>query len=208
MDILPSLIGTSTDEIHGQSHVIRGIASVLHFDVRDGIFVSQHSPEDIRSIFEPDRTYDIHLMVANPFDYIQQLPSAQIRYCFVHVEIDSMRLEESLRAIHERNIKAGIALKLETPLEKVAELERHIKAVLVMSIVPGPSGNPFQASVVKRIDFLKDHFSHLYLCVDGGINKETITRIKHADGAVVHSALFKNDRPVAQLYQELCQLAV
>lgn len=207
MEIIPSINGATLAEFEDQARAVGLIAPILHLDVRDGNFVTERSPDDFGQVINPDLRYDVHFMHSDPQIAINQLPKLAVRYCFIHAEVEDAKLDAALDALDKRGIAAGLALKLKTPLGKVAELERSVQAVLLMATQPGPSGNPFQSTVVPRITHLKEHFAHLYVCVDGGISSETITDIKQADGAVVHTALFQQSRPIAQIYTQLCALA-
>lgn len=207
MEIIPSINASTYDEMHDQARALGRVAPILHLDIRDGVFVPQTSPKNFAEVINPELHYDVHLMHANPAEAIAQLPHTIIRYCFIHAELSDNSITAALALLQERGIAAGLALKLGTPLAKIAEFERKVSAVLLMAIEPGPSGNPFQEVVVERITYVQEHFAELYVCVDGGVSSQTVGNIKQANGAVVHTALFQQSRPIEQLYQELVRVS-
>ena len=77
----------------------------------------------------------------------------------------------------------------------------HVRVVLIMSVVPGFSGQKFMPEVLKKCETIKPRLRpDQRLEIDGGINPSTITSAKNAgvDWFVVASAIFdKPDRRAA-----------
>jgi pentose-5-phosphate-3-epimerase len=71
----------------------------------------------------------------------------------------------------------------------------NLQAILLMSVVPGDSGREFDPNVVGKINQIKSEHPEIFITVDGGINRETISKISKADFAVAHNAIFKAENP-------------
>ena len=69
-----------------------------------------------------------------------------------------------------------------------------IDFVLVMSIIPGFGGQKFNDKAIEQIKAIRSKNSNILISVDGGINNETIEKIKYlADTAAVGSYITNSD---------------
>ena len=86
--------------------------SWIHLDVMDGVFVPNISfglpvVESISKIAA--KPLDAHLMIVNPDNYISRFADLGVTYLTVHLEACT-HLDRTIAAIHERGMKAGVAL--------------------------------------------------------------------------------------------------
>jgi ribulose-phosphate 3-epimerase len=103
----------------------------------------------------------------------------------------------------------GITLNPATPVESIYRVLEHVDLVLIMSVVPGFSGQKFMPEVLPKIPAVKKRLlPNQRVEIDGGINPETIKQAHDAgaDLFVVASAIF--DQPdrkaaIAALRQSL-----
>ena len=104
----------------------------------------------------------------------------------------------TLKQIKSFGCTAGAVLNPETPVEAIQSALAEADLVLVMSVHPGYSGQSFipetiakVAEVRKRLDALR---SSAWLEVDGGIDTETLPRMKAAGATayVAATAVFKH----------------
>ncbi|HSI36662.1 MAG TPA: hypothetical protein VK986_23955, partial [Tepidisphaeraceae bacterium] len=90
----------------------------------------------------------------------------------------------------------GITLNPATPIEAVYPALEHVDLVLIMSVVPGFSGQKFMPEVLPKAEAVKKRLApHQRLEIDGGIGPQTVRQAVDAgvDWFVVASAIF--DRP-------------
>ena len=180
-------------------------ARVFHFDAGDGHFIPEITigPVVLASIAPLVHGWggvvDCHLMVSEPERHFEAVARAGGDSVTFHVEAcdDPPRAIASARAL---GLGAGIALNPDTPVEKAAAAAEGADLVLCMSIHPGYSGQEFMPAAIDRIGRLRELLpDDVRIQVDGGVNKETIRRVRHAgaDLLVAGSAVFWHDDPAA-----------
>lgn len=169
----------------------------IHIDIMDGIFVpnkSLNTDEDINLINNiKGKKLDIHLMVENPVEYIEKLNNNNIEYITIHYEINK-NLEDIIKKIKEKEYKVGISIKPKTKIKVLKPMINKIDLILIMSVEPGLGGQKFINKTKCKIRKAKKIINNnIKIEVDGGINNNTIKKIKKADIAVSGSYIINND---------------
>lgn len=157
--------------------LVRGGAKMLHIDIMDGHYVpnlclSFDQAAAIRR-YCPQLPLDLHLMVEEPFSWLERL--AELRPDYVSFHLDStrfaLRLAGRLRAL---GIRSGAALNPSQPLEALTEVLAQLDFVLLMGVEPGFSGQQFFPSTLDRIRDLaalrRERGLAFRIMVDGGID--------------------------------------
>ncbi|MDO4813873.1 MAG: ribulose-phosphate 3-epimerase [Gemella sp.] len=171
---------------------------IFHIDVMDGHFVPNMSLgfpviESIRKISES--TFDVHLMISNPEDYVEQFCDAGADMLSFHIEATN-HADRLIQVIKSKGKKAGIVLNPQTPLENIKYILDKVDYVLIMTVNPGFGGQSFINTMLNKIeelDMIRQENSYDFLIqVDGGINIETskLCRDKGVDLLVCGSFLF------------------
>lgn len=170
-------------------------ADYLHVDIADGHFVS-NTVLDYEGLEESKHPLDVHLMVSRPFEFISKFASLNTEEITIHAELEE-DLDSLIDYIHERGMKAGLALNPETDISKIDHFLDKIDIVLVMSVHPGLGGQKFLESTVPKIVDLKklrEEKSYKYeIYVDGGINDETVKYVQDADTVISGSFICKSE---------------
>ncbi len=161
-------------------------ADMVHYDVMDGIFVPNISfgiPVLKAISKETDLFIDVHLMIENPLLYIMDFAGAGADMITFHLESRSDPFR-TIKAIHEKGIKAGIAIKPNTPARAVLPFLDEVENILVMTVEPGFGGQGYIHEMTPKIQEVRKMMGdrNIYLQVDGGINGET-TKIARNAGA-------------------------
>jgi ribulose-phosphate 3-epimerase len=185
-------------------------AKWLHFDVMDGIFVENRTYDEemvkkIQAI--SSQFFDVHLMIIEPEKHIEKYINAGADLITFHLEATEEPLE-LIKKIKKSNVKAGISIKPQTPVESLDLLLPYLDLILIMSVEPGKGGQKFIEDSLTKISYLsmkKQLYNYEYLIeVDGGINLKTAKRVRESgcDVIVVGSFLF-NSSNRNQLIEEL-----
>ena len=167
-------------------------ADVLHLDVMDGSFVKNISfgPKFIQEVRPYSKaTFDAHLMIVNPWNYIKQFANAGADIITVHYEACGDRLKETLLAIKDLGVKCGAVINPDTPVEKVADVIELCDMLLLMSVYPGFGGQKFIPDVLPKIaearKLIDSTGKDIDLEIDGGITKENVRLVKDAGANVI-----------------------
>lgn len=195
VEICPSILSADFFKLKKQIFELEEQgAKILHFDVMDGHFVKRISfgADILKSIKSFSKMFvDVHLMVTNPLNFIEQFCEAGAYNITFHIESDDDVLK-CIEKIKSFNCKCAIAINPETDVEILNPYLDFVDMIVIMSVVPGFGGQEFIKPVFKKIERLRNKNKLICLQVDGGINFSNIRDVvlKGADLVVVGSQIF------------------
>ena len=197
VDIAPSMLGADFGRMREAAEMIGPHSAYLHMDVMDGHFVPNLTmgPDLVKSL-EGIAPLDVHLMVTDPIDFIEDFRDAGAEIISVHVEANNPL--KALESIKKNNMKAGIALNPSTPENSIEPFIDLVDLILVMSVEPGYCGQEFHEDAVERVRHYKEAYPNKIIEVDGGVGPSNSERLADAgaDILVAGSAIFKADDPI------------
>lgn len=167
-------------------------ADGLHLDVMDGHFVRNFalSPKAVAAINRAtDLFLDVHVMIYNPFDYIERFVEAGADRITFHVE-STEDVEETLEYIRRCNIEAGLAFCPDTSESVIPKYLDKCDLMLMMTVNPGFGGQAFISKVLDKIRFTREVCDKLGLREKGkvpekGVDPETVPPFKiQVDGGI------------------------
>jgi ribulose-phosphate 3-epimerase len=197
--IAPSILSADFSRLGEEVKAVEAAgADWIHVDVMDGHFVPNITigplvARAVRSV--TDLPMDVHLMIENPDQYLEDFAKAGSTYLTVHPEA-CCHVHRTIGAIKDLGVKAGVSLNPATPLSAVEWILQDVDLVLIMSVNPGFGGQQFIAQSLQKIRDLKAIISarnlDVVIEVDGGVNKKTIQSVSEAgaDAFVAGSAIF------------------
>jgi ribulose-phosphate 3-epimerase len=181
-------------------------AEWVHLDVMDGKFVPNltFGPKLVADLRSKTRAvFDVHLMVYEPENLVNQFAHAGADYITFHVEgvIHSHRL---LHTIHSLGKKAGISIVPSTPVSALEPVLPFVDLVLVMTVDPGFGGQELILECLEKVKTLvtirEQSNRDFLISVDGGVNESTAGQVREAGADVlVTGAAFFNAQDKAAL---------
>ena len=174
-------------------------ADIIHVDVMDGMFVPNitFGPKMVKDIRpHTNLPLDVHLMIEEPWRYLEQFAKAGANYLTVHYKACGERLADTLAQIGNLGVKRGLAINPDVPFEKIIDCIDKCDLLLIMSVFPGFGGQKFIDSVLDKITvasrYIKEHDLKVQIEVDGGINAKNAAAVavRGANILVAGSAVF------------------
>ena len=188
----------------------------FHIDIMDGHFVPNlsYGPELVKDFKEafPNIEAEIHLMSNNLDVTIPAFIKAGADLVEFHYEATD-QVEKWLNYLKDHNVKAGLVINPETPVDKIKPYLDLVDQILVMTVKPGFGGQSFRADSDERISQVKELITasgkNIQIEVDGGIDDQTVEIAKNAgaDIFVAGSFIFKKG-PIAQQILKLENILV
>ena len=182
-------------------------ADLIHIDVMDGHFVPNLTMGvDLVKALNGIAPLDVHLMITDPVDFIDDFYDAGAEIISVHVEAVT-HLHRCVTAIRAAGANAGVVLNPGTPIEAAIEVLSELDMVLIMSVNPGFGGQSFIPAVESKIRKLKQAIDEqvaaggrpVTIQVDGGVKAHNIAMLRDwgVSNCVVGSGLFNDSASVA-----------
>ena len=177
-----------------------------HIDVMDGRFVEKNTTElmydyanSIKHI--SNIPLDVHLMVENVQEYIEQYLELKPHFITIHYEAfkDKKEIKKTLQYLKENDIQCGLSIKPKTKIEEIYEFLPQLSLFLMMTVEPGKGGQKLIPETIEKIRKLKEYIYQnnleTFIEADGGINTENAAILKDAgvDILVVGSCIINSD---------------
>lgn len=179
-------------------------ADYIHVDIMDGHFVPNLTlgPQALSAINRAtDLFLDVHIMIYNPYDFIERLVEAGADRIIFHFEATE-DVEDTLEYIRKCGIQAGLAFRPETSVEFIPKFLTQCDLILMMTVPPGFGGQKFRSDVIEKIRYVRKacdelsmrsgenlkkqkNSSPFLIEVDGGIDDQTAPLCIHAGANVL-----------------------
>lgn len=185
-------------------------ADAVHIDIMDGHFVPNLTlgPRAVAAINRvTDLFLDVHLMIYNPYDYIERFVEAGADRITFHLEATE-DVQETLSYIRRCGIEAGLAFCPQTSSSLIPKYLDQCDLLLLMTVEPGFGGQAFMPEVLETIQFVRQICDRLKIRkggrlqttqaelppfdiqVDGGINQHTVKQCIEAGANVIVSGSY------------------
>jgi ribulose-phosphate 3-epimerase len=167
-------------------------ADGIHIDVMDGHFVPNLTlgPKAVAAINRATELFlDVHIMIYNPFDYVERFIEAGADRITFHFEATEA-VEETLEYIRKCNVEAGLAFSPETSPSMMTKYLTKCDCLLFLSVNPGFGGRAFIPEVLEKIRFAREVCDQLNIrkggVIDPGNQRDLLPFEIQIDGGVDH----------------------
>ena len=203
--VAPSILSADFSNLRQEIEKVENAgADLVHIDVMDGHFVPNltFGAPVVKSIRKVTKLpFDVHLMIENPDEYVQDFYEAGADIITVHVEA-CRHLHRTVNSIKALGIKAGVAVNPATPVCMIEPILGDVDMVLIMSVNPGFGGQSYIHSITEKIKQVRDlldkkGLNGVDIEVDGGIDAITAKEVSSAGAniLVAGSAVYKEKSP-------------
>jgi len=212
MDIYPSFLCTSAEELLHLILQAEHVFDHVQIDIADGIYTqsSTCSLAEITNLceashFQTTCTAEVHLMVEDIQHHIQQLTQLTTHIPITEVIV---HLEPALRwtrghddHLHELlhthfPFACGVAVSPEITIREHASTLMYFESIQIMTVQPGRQGGEFLPQMLKKISQLRDLGYNGRIILDGGISDLTLPTVlthTHWPDAICPGSYFSHD---------------
>jgi ribulose-phosphate 3-epimerase len=187
VSIAPSILSADFSRLGEEIRAVSEAgADIIHIDVMDGHFVPNITigplvVQAARAV--TDKILDVHLMISDADQYIDNFVSAGADWITVHVEACN-HIQRTVSRIRELGKRPGVVLNPATSLATLDFLLEEIDLVMLMSVNPGFGGQSFIPSTLGKVRQLRQRITerklHVDIEIDGGVSVQTIAEIAAA----------------------------
>jgi ribulose-phosphate 3-epimerase len=208
MNVYPAILTGSIEEAQQQLDRVAPIEEVrtVQIDVIDGLFAENTTitPADLHELEFHGMSFDLHLMVQEPLDFVHELIAQEEHELPVRAvlgQIERMSSQEHFfDTVRKRDWQVGLSLDIFTPLDAIeAASLRQLDMVQLMAIHAGRQGQKFMPHVLDKIAELayqrEEIERDIAIVVDGAVSRETAPDLSAAgtDEVAIGSALWMAD---------------
>ena len=206
MIIAPSILAADFLHLSKDVDIVNEHADIFHLDIMDGTFVPNISfgfPVVEAIAKEARKPMDVHLMIVHPEKYVERFAKAGASMISFHYEAALEESDTVIDLIHSFNIKAGIVINPDCPVEKIFPYLGKVDYVLLMSVFAGFGGQKFIETTYDRVKAVKKELKRIgskaLIEVDGGVSPLNAGKLAKAgvDILVAGSAVFRAEDPAA-----------
>ncbi len=202
MKIIPTILTNQSQELEKRISFLKGKTEWVQIDVVDGFFAPGKTfpLEWLDQYQENEFFWDIHLMVDNPFSWVERCNLAMAQRVIGQIEKMGDQFD-FLDRVESEGMSGGLALDLPTLLERLEQEALYGCSVVLLfsGKKAGKAGQRFEKSCLIKIKRLREMREALRadfaIGVDGGINEGNILEIEEAgaDIAYVGSAIWNKE---------------
>lgn len=177
--ICPTVTAFDLAEYSRQLKRIQPFAKRIHIDLMDGQFAPTESPSLYDIGLPHHHVVDIHLMYHEPMSVLDRLIHLKPHMVIVHNEAHVHHMH-FVAELHKHDIKAGLAILQDTPVENAYQIMHSFDHVLVFSGHLGYHGGKADLDLLDKVAKVRAHHPDAEIGWDGGITDRNARRLAKA----------------------------
>jgi len=203
--ITPTIFVSSSARLQERLELYEEMAARVQLDVADEEFTSKPTL-GVEKMLEVATTLerDVHLMTVEPADWLEVCKIEGVKTAIGQIENMSSQ-REFVEEAKELNLRVGLGVDLETDLKELDwPAAQEADLILIMAVRAGKEGQKFNQESLGRVRELRRRGFAKEICVDGGVNEQTIGKCVKAgaDVLAVGSCLWQAE-DVAEQWRRL-----
>jgi ribulose-phosphate 3-epimerase len=206
--VVPAILTNDPVALETMIRQAESFTTCVQMDIMDGQFVPSQSitAEHLASI-PMKLSWEAHLMVLHPQDYLNGFRQAGARKVIFHYEATSSP-HEVISLARELDLAVGLAINPDTIISTMLPLIDEVDSVLLLTVNPGFYGSKFIPEVMDKVAELRKARPEMEIGVDGGVKENNITQIAQTGVDVIYvgSAIFLHPQP-GESFRHLLALA-
>jgi ribulose-phosphate 3-epimerase len=219
MQIIPSIIPHSKQELEDQLTMVAPFAKLVQVDICDGVFTREKTwPYNFvdTEFFDElkreetgwpkweDVEIEVHLMVKNPETICDDWIKTGVSSIVAHIEA-TQNFQKVIDVCREANVQIWIAIKPSTDVNLLAPFAAQVDGIQDMgSDRLGEHGVELENAAVEKIKLLREMFPESIIAVDIGVSLETKDELVSAGATklISGSAILDAENP-EEVFDEL-----
>lgn len=196
LEIIPGILEKDWEAIEKKIGLLSPFAKTLHIDIADGKLVPNTTFLDPTPFakYTNDLFLELHMMVDNPIDYVDEWVEAGFQRFLGHIE-GMEDIDEFKQRCKELEVEAGLAVDGKTDASEIFDyIDDSLDCILVMTINAGFSGQAFMPEHLDKVRVFRGK-TNLPIEVDGGVNADTIKLAKDAGATRFVATSFISQAP-------------
>jgi len=203
--ITPTIFVSSSAALQERLELYEEMAARVQLDVADEEFTSKPTL-GVEKMLEVATTLerDVHLMTVEPADWLEVCKIEGVKTAIGQIENMSSQ-REFVEEAKELNLRVGLGVDWETDLKELDWLiAKEVDLILIMAVRAGKEGQKFNQESLGRVRELRRRGFAKEICVDGGVNEQTMGKCVKAgaDVLAVGSCLWQAE-DVAEQWRRL-----
>jgi ribulose-phosphate 3-epimerase len=118
-------------------------------------------------------------------DHLQQLIKLRPHMVIIHNEADVHHMHFAAE-LHKEDIKVGLAVLQETPIEWAEQIMHSFDQILIFSGNLGHHGGSVDLTLLDKVKFVKLHHPDAEIAWDGGVNDQNAKQLVDAGVSVLN----------------------
>lgn len=194
IEIISAVNAHSFAEVKKKIALVEPHVKWIQLDVADGKFTHWQTWDNAKDLLKLKTSVkiEVHLMIENPETQIKKWLIKPVRRIIFHLEA-SKNPDRIITLCKKFKIDPGIAIKPDTPWQKLKPFFGKIRFFQILGVNPGKAGQKFRYKVIKKVINIKKHCKNCIIEADGGMKKGIVKKMAKTgvDIIVSASAIFK-----------------